>query len=231
MKVSHPSQNAYWSIRLIGVLFLFVLQKGALHGLDILDVRCTGSCIRRSRGTQCVGNDIDDGNTGGRSGARCGWPVSGRNVHFQLEEVMITIHSFEEAHQLWQQGRLPFRLLQETSLILLGITQEDRHIEHAYDISEVDIEGLLQHEIASEKYVDFLGGEFKIVETESDLAEIHFGEGFDISEPLAEKIGEAMYWYLVLCTSNSGGISYLTPRHLWKSKKMAAEVDLWNAEK
>lgn len=144
---------------------------------------------------------------------------------------MVVIHSFEEAHQLWQQGQLPFRLLQETSLILLGITQEERHIEHAYDITQSDIEGLLQQDVATEMYVEFLGGEFKICEKEADLAEINFDEGFDINEPLTEKAGDPEWAMFLLCTNNNGGTSYLIPKHLWQSKQMAEHVALWNAGK
>ncbi len=145
---------------------------------------------------------------------------------------MIVIHSFEEAHQLWQQGQLPFRLLQEQAMVLLGITQPERHIENAFDIADSDIEWLLQQEVATDKYEDYLGGNFKICQdADLDLQEIQFENGFDIDEPLAEGSGQALWWYLVLCTNNNGGTSYLIPKHLWQAAQMAEHVALWNAEK
>jgi hypothetical protein len=58
---------------------------------------------------------------------------------------MIQIHNFKQACNLYQQDQIPFRLLQDQAMVLIGICpQPGRYIEEAFDISSNDIEWLLQ---------------------------------------------------------------------------------------
>lgn len=87
---------------------------------------------------------------------------------------MIIIQNFDHAYRLYQQGKIPFRLLQEQAMVLIGICpQPGRYIDEAFDIGDDDIEWLLQQpEIAEEDYNGMLGGEVYVCESEDDLKQV-----------------------------------------------------------
>lgn len=164
---------------------------------------------------------------------------------------MIVIHTFSEAHQLYLQGKLPFRLLQDQALLLLDIApQPNRHIFDAVDIADSDIEWLLEaSDIAGEDYNGMLGGDFHVCEVEADLKQItgmdmafakeHGNRWPDVTE-LVMSWDQCRYldeeWAMfLLCSNNAGGDSFYVPKALWQAAQMAEHIAatelFWNAQK
>jgi len=84
---------------------------------------------------------------------------------------MIVIPNFVQAHHLYRQGHIPFRLLQEQAMVLIGINS-GHYVDEAFDMGDSDIEWLLQQPESSEDYNGLLGGEVNVCQTEADLKEI-----------------------------------------------------------
>ncbi len=103
---------------------------------------------------------------------------------------MITIRNFIEAHQMYQAGKLPLRLLQEQIIVLLGCLDAfpsssilpvgiDDYLDRpAYQIPIEVIDWLATHEIATEDYAGILGGDVHVCETPEDLLLI---QGMDMT--------------------------------------------------
>jgi len=162
---------------------------------------------------------------------------------------MIVIHNFNEAHQLYQQGHIPFRLLQEQAMVLIGICpQPGRYIDESFDISDSDIEWLLQQpEVSEEDYNGMLGGDVHVCQSEDDLKEI-VGIDMDFAKAhgdrwpdctdqvmswdqcayLTPKDGEpedAAGWAIfLLCWNDAGGPVYYVPKHLWQAARVAEHI-------
>ena len=157
---------------------------------------------------------------------------------------MIVIPNFVQAHHLYRQGHIPFRLLQEQAMVLIGINS-GHYVDEAFDMGDSDIEWLLQQPESSEDYNGLLGGEVNVCQTEADLKEI-VGIDMDFAKAhgnrwpnvtdqvmswdqcayLNEKDSEPEWALFLLCWNDAGGNVFYVPKHLWQ----AASVDEHIAE-
>lgn len=167
---------------------------------------------------------------------------------------MIVIHNFKEAHQLYQQGQIPFRLLQDQAMVLVGICpQPGRYIDEALDICDSDIEWLLQQPgVAEEDYNGMLGGDVHVCQSENDLKKIvgmdmEFAEShgnrwpdvtdqvmsWDACDYLSQKNCEPEWAIFLLCWNDAGGPVFYVPKHLWQAARVAEHVaetnQFWDA--
>lgn len=86
---------------------------------------------------------------------------------------MIVLHHFKEANQLHQQKRIPLRLLQDQAAVLIGLHQaKHAGVSDPLDITQADIDWLLDQPEASTNYDDFLGGYVHVCEFAEDLLQI-----------------------------------------------------------
>ena len=165
---------------------------------------------------------------------------------------MITIHNFNEAYQQYQSGVIPYRLLQEQAIVMLGLCSNPHQtVTNALDITDDDIHWLLNQDEAAFAYSDYLGGNIYMCETEDDLkqiqgcdfawAETHGGwpnatdmaMSWDSCCYLQESIGEPQWVIFLQCWNNAGGHVYYVPKHLWTaarvSEHIAATEKAWNS--
>lgn len=164
---------------------------------------------------------------------------------------MITFHRFIDAYRSYQQRRCPYRLLQDQAAVLVGICRNTyRPITDALEVTDADIDWLLQQPEAGQDYADLLGGNVYICEADDDLKQIvgmdmdwANGHGntwptctdlpmaWDSCTHLAEKSGDPEWVLFLLCWSDSGGPVYYVPKHLWDaarvSEHMAATNTAW----
>jgi len=155
---------------------------------------------------------------------------------------MIVIPDFVQAHHLHQQGHIPFRLLQEQAMVLIGVNS-CRYVEDAFDIGDSDIEWLLQQPESSEDYNGMLGGDIHVCESEADLKEIvgmdmdfakaHGDRWPDCTEQvmswdqcayLSEKDTEPEWALFLLCWNDAGGNVFYVPKHLWQAARVAEHI-------
>ena len=154
---------------------------------------------------------------------------------------MITIHSFNEAQQLYQSGLIPFRLLQEQAQFMLSQTSYPS-IANAYEITNDNIHWLSQQPEATADYSMILGGNFCICECEADLKQItgcdfEWAESHgswpnvtDIPMPwdnccyLQEAIGEPQWVTFLMCWNNAGGSIYYVPKQLWALARVTEHI-------
>ena len=165
---------------------------------------------------------------------------------------MVTIHSFNEAHHLYQSGVTPYRLLQDQTAVMLGICSKPHpSVVNSLDITVDDIHWLLLQEESAYAYSDYLGGNAYVCETEDDLkqihgcdfawAETHAGEWPNVTDMpmswdsccyLQESTGEPQWVLFLLCWNNAGGNVYYVPKHLWIAARVnehiAATESVWN---
>lgn len=153
---------------------------------------------------------------------------------------MIIIHTLEEAHQLYRQGIIPFRLLQDQAMLFINVCspQPGRYIEEATEISDSDVQWLLTQPEAEEEYNGFLGGEFYVCEVEDDLKQIvgmdmefakaHGNRWPDVTELVMSwdqcKYLDADWAMFLLCWNDAGGPVYYVPKHLWLAARMAEHI-------
>lgn len=157
---------------------------------------------------------------------------------------MIVIRNFIEAHQLFQQGRIPFRVVQDQALVLLGACPwPGRHINDAVEIDSQDIERLLTRPDTLNSYSDMLGGNFHVCESEADLKEIvgmdmafaesHGGRwpnvteqvmSWDACDYIKEPSGEPEWAMFLLCWNDAGGPVYYVPKSLWQAARMDEHI-------
>ncbi len=166
---------------------------------------------------------------------------------------MIEIHNFNVAHQQYKTGLIPYRLLQDQAAVMLGVCSNPHPtVANALDITDDDINWLLQQDEATADYSDFLGGNIYVCEVEDDLlqingcdfewAETHGGVwpnvidmamSWDSCEYLPESIGEPLWVIFLLCWNNAGGAIYYVPKHLWQAARVpehiAATENAWKA--
>lgn len=160
---------------------------------------------------------------------------------------MIVMHSFIEAHRLFQKKRIPLRLLQDQAAVMLGLCrQTNRPLDHALDVTEDDIAWLVRQPESGMDYADTLGGNIYICETELDLLHVE-GCDFDFAHkhgrwpnvtevPLAfddckflqEKTGEAQWALFLTCWNDAGGSVYFLPRHLWPAAHVEEHISATN---
>lgn len=157
---------------------------------------------------------------------------------------MITIRNFNEAYQLYQQQTIPFRLLQEQAMIMLGICGKSTD---ALSITHQDMQWLTQQPESAMSYMDLLGGDMHICEHANDLqqiqgcddewAETHNGNWpnvtdmpmtWDVCCYLDEPIGEPQWFAFLLCWNNAGGPMYYVPKHLWDMARVTEHIAATN---
>lgn len=86
---------------------------------------------------------------------------------------MIVIRTFRESHQMYRQGRIPLRLLQDQASVLIGTCRNPHHaVPDPLDVTLADIDWLLRQPEASEGYAVMLGGYVHVCESEDDLNQI-----------------------------------------------------------
>jgi hypothetical protein len=165
---------------------------------------------------------------------------------------MISLHHFNEAHRHYQDGLIPFRLLQDQAAVMIGICRIPHPgVINALDISESDIQWLLQQEEAGEDYSDFLGGYVHVCETEADLKEINGCDlqwaeaqggrwpnvtdipmSWDNCGYLDEPSGDPQWVIFLLCWNDAGGPVYYVPKHIWLAARVAEHINetdrAWN---
>jgi hypothetical protein len=157
---------------------------------------------------------------------------------------MIKLHNFNEAFQHFQQHQITFRLLQDQAAVLIGLFQNSYlSISNPAEITQADIDWLLQQVDAIQSYDALLGGYVYICETESDLLEIHgcnfeWAEGhgghwpnvtdipmsWDACNYLEEISGNPEWAIFLLCWNNAGGSIYYVPKHLWLKARVAEHI-------
>ncbi len=157
---------------------------------------------------------------------------------------MITIHNFNEAHQQYQSGIIPYRLLQALAAVMLGICSGPHlTVANALDITNDHINWLLQQDNATANYADFLGGDVFVCEIEADLlqingcdfewAETHDGVwpnvtdmamSWDACNYLDEASGEPEWVMFLLCWNNAGGPVYYVPKQLWQAARVTEHM-------
>ncbi len=164
---------------------------------------------------------------------------------------MITIQRFIDAYRSHREGRHPLRLLQDQAAVLIGICRNTyRPISDALEVTDADIDWLLQQPEASQDYADLLGGNVHIVQCKEDLTQI-IGCDFEFAEQhgrwpnvtdlpitfdqcgyVQEQSGAPMYLLLMTIWSDAGGPVYYVPKQLWDvarvSEHMAATNAVWN---
>jgi hypothetical protein len=166
---------------------------------------------------------------------------------------MLTIQRFKDALRDYRDGRQPLRLLQDQAVILVNCCRNPyRYIPEAFDITDADIDWLLQQPEATQEYAELIGGDVFICQTPEDLKQVvgmdmdwasaHDGWPnitdlpvvWDGCNFLAEKSGDPEWAMFLLCTNDSGGPVYYIPRTLWDAARvvehMAATNAAWNPE-
>jgi len=163
-------------------------------------------------------------------------------------EIMRVIHHFHEAHQLYRQGHIPYRLLQDQSAVLIGLCQAKyQGVAEPLNVNEADIGWLLRQPEASMDYSEHLGGYVHICENEDDLkqiqgcdfefAETHGGHwpnvtdrplGWDVCAYLAEPKGDPEWVMFLLCWNDAGGPVYYVPKGLWQRARVEEHMALTN---
>lgn len=161
---------------------------------------------------------------------------------------MITINHFSDANQLYQQHKISFRLLQDQAFIILGICQNNNTaISNPLEITQPDIDWLMQQPEATFDYNQYFGGYVYICETEKDLlqiqgcdfdwAEKHFGIWPNVTEKamswdacnyLEEAAGDAQWVIFLMCWNNAVGPSYYVPKHLWTQARVTEHIAATN---
>ena len=156
---------------------------------------------------------------------------------------MITTHNFNEAYQQYQSGVIPYRLLQEQAIVMLGLCSNPHPtIANSLAITNDDIHWLLKQDEATFSYSDYLGGYVYICETEDDLKQIQ-GCDFEWAEThggwpnvtnkamswdnccyLQELVGEPQWVLFLLCWNNAGGHVYYVPKHLWTAARVSEHI-------
>ena len=157
---------------------------------------------------------------------------------------MITSNSFNEAYQQYQLGVIPYRLLQEQAIVMLGLSSAPHPtVLNSLDITDDDIHWLLQQDEAAFAYSDYLGGNIYVCEIEADLkqiqgcdfewAEAHGGVWPNVTDMdmswdsccyLQELEGEPQWVLFLLCWNNAGGPIYYVPKHLWTAARVSEHI-------
>lgn len=153
---------------------------------------------------------------------------------------MISIRNFNEVYQLYQHQTIPFRLLQEQAVVMLGICGKSTD---ALSITNQDIQWLINQPESAMSYMDLLGGDVHICEQANDLqhikccdvewAETHNGNWpnvtdmpmtWDVCCYLDEVEGEPQWAMFLFCWNNAGGPLYYVPKHLWDVARVTEHI-------
>ena len=162
---------------------------------------------------------------------------------------MIETHNLKEAYHQYEQQKIPFRLLQEQAVVIRGLCQNPQSsISDPLEITQIDIDWLMQQAEATQNYGELLGGTVYVCETEQDLLQIH-GCNFewadehhgnwpnvtdipmtwDACDYLAEASGDPQWVVFVLCWNNAGGPVYYVPKHLWVRARVTEHIEVTNS--
>ncbi len=165
---------------------------------------------------------------------------------------MIKIYNFKEAFQLYQGGSIPFRLLQDQAAVMIGICRNPHAgVGNALEITEQDIQWLLQQDESMADYSDFLGGYVHVCETVDDLqqiqgcdfawAESHDGRWPNVTELpmswdqcayLEEPNGYPQWGIFLVCWTDAGGPVFYVPKRFWQPARVDEHMHLtgmaWN---
>ena len=161
---------------------------------------------------------------------------------------MIEIQCFNEAYQHYFQNKINFRLLQDQAGVIFGLCRDlQPSFNSPMEITEVDIDWLLQQAEAFYNYVDYLGGNTYVCEIEDDLFQIlgcdidwanaHDGKwpnvtdialSWDICDYLPEIKGNPHWVMFLMCWNNAGGPVYYVPKRLWTQAKVIDHVAATN---
>lgn len=163
---------------------------------------------------------------------------------------MIVTRNFEEMDSLHQSGKVPFRIMQEITAMLLGLCGYTKEIPEAIDVAQQEVDWLQQQKI---DFMHYLGGNVFICETEDDLQQVtsmdmEFGKqhgrwpnvteavmAWDECKYLFNADGSADYALLFAATNNAGGPSWFIPSYLWQdariNEQIAAHQQFWGAAK
>lgn len=157
---------------------------------------------------------------------------------------MVTLHNFNEAFRQYQSNVISLRLLQDQAAVMLGICSNPHPtVANALDITDDDINWLLQQDEAVLSYSDYLGGNVYVCETASDLLQIHgcdfewaethsgiwpnvtdMAMSWDSCEYLQESAGEPQWVIFLLCWNNAGGHVYYVPKHIWQAARVTEHI-------
>lgn len=157
---------------------------------------------------------------------------------------MIKIHNFNEAHQQYKQYKISFRLLQDQAFIILGICQNNNSaISNPLEITESDLDWLMQQPEATQDYIALMGGDVYVCEIEADLlqilgcdfvwAETHewnwpnvteIGMSWDVCHYLEETLDDPQWAIFLLCWNNAGGPVYYVPKYLWVQARVSEHI-------
>jgi len=158
---------------------------------------------------------------------------------------MIKISDFNAAYQYYEQQSISFRLLQDQAAVMIGLCENPHSgVVNPLEISQHDIDWLLEQPESAQNYIDFLGGAVYVCETEQDLLEIH-GCNFEWAEEhdgkwpnvtdipmswdacsyLEEASGDPQWVIFLLCWNNAGGPVYYVPKHLWVKARVTEHIE------
>ena len=161
---------------------------------------------------------------------------------------MIEIQCFNEAYQHYIQNKISFRLLQDQAAIILGLCQTTHSsVSNALEVSQADINWLMQQPEAMHDYADNLGGYVYVCDIEDDLLQIngcdfdwanaHGGKwpnvtdialSWDVCDYLPELNGDPQWVMFVMCWNNAGGPVYYVPKRLWTQAKVTDHIAATN---
>lgn len=161
---------------------------------------------------------------------------------------MIEILSFSDAHQHYQQHKISLRLIQDQAFIILGICQNNpSSATNPLEITQSDIDWLMQQPEAAFDYNQYLGGYMYICKSIKDLmqiqgcdfdwAEKHHGiwpnvtetaMSWDVCDYLNEVTGDPQWVMFLMCWNNAGGPTYYVPKHLWKIARVTEHIEATN---
>lgn len=165
---------------------------------------------------------------------------------------MIEIRTFIDAYRSRQQGHCSYRLLQDQAAVLIGLCRNThRPIADALEVTDADLDWLLQQPEATQDYADLLGGNVHVCENVDDLQQIvgcdldwagthgntwpnvtDLPLTWDSCTYLAEKSGDPQWAMFMLCWNDAGGPVYYVPKRLWLparvAEHMAATNAVWN---
>lgn len=158
---------------------------------------------------------------------------------------MIKLHHFNDAYQHYKQQKITFRLLQNQAAVLIGLCENPHtSVSNPLEITQAEIDWLLQQSEATQNYDDFLGGAVYVCETEHDLLEIHgcnfewaeehngqwpnvtdIAMSWDACNYLDEASGDPEWVIFLLCWNNAGGNVYYVPKHLWSKARVIEHIE------
>lgn len=158
---------------------------------------------------------------------------------------MIKMQNFNEACLHYKQHKINFRLLQDQAAVLIGLCKNHHStVSNPIQITNANIDWLLQQPEATQNYSEFLGGSVFVCETENDLLEIHgcnfewaeehngqwpnvtdIAMSWDACSYLDEASGDPEWVIFLLCWNNSGGPVYYVPKHLWTQARVTEHIE------